>query len=119
MMSGGPFKKIAVLILSQFALVGCKSFTASSQIAAGSSTASVSGNTPTENSANCTFSGQTILSGGSVVAYLADSVAYGSTCTSQTRVCTNGTLTGSYDYSTCNVAAPASCTFGTKTLSNG
>ncbi len=61
---------------------------------------------------SCTFDGSTVLSGSSVTAYQAPSVPSGSTCTSQSRTCTNGTLSGSYAYSSCTVAAPVSCANG-------
>ena len=59
---------------------------------------------------SCTFNGQTLQSGSSVTAYLSSSVPYGQTCTSQTRACTNGTLSGSYTYGACSVGGAASCT---------
>lgn len=53
--------------------------------------------------ANCTFNGQTVTSGSSVTANQASSVAYGSSCVSQSRSCSNGTLSGSYQYPSCSV----------------
>jgi len=58
----------------------------------------------------CSFNGQTIQHGGTVTAYQSSSVAYGSTCTSQTRSCDDGSLSGSYAYSSCTVNAPVSST---------
>jgi len=52
---------------------------------------------------SCTFNGKTIASGSSVTAYLASSVPSGQTCSSQTRTCSNGTLSGTYAYSSCSV----------------
>src|SRR3989338_4889438 len=52
---------------------------------------------------SCTFNGQTIASGSSVTAYQASSVAAGQTCTSQTRTCQNGSLSGSYTNTSCTV----------------
>lgn len=56
--------------------------------------------------------GGTIVHGGSTTAYGYNSVPYGSNCNSyvQVRSCSNGTLSGTYQYGTCSVAAPASCT---------
>ena len=51
----------------------------------------------------CTFNGQTIISGSSVAAYQTSSVPFGSSCSSETRLCTNGTFSGSYEYSICGV----------------
>jgi hypothetical protein len=61
-------------------------------------------------STDCSSPCGTIHSGGTCTAYAASSVAYGSSCSSETRTCSNGTLSGSYGYSSCSVAAPASCT---------
>ena len=48
----------------------------------------------------------TLASGQSVQAYQASSVACGSTCAApETRTCTNGVLSGSYQYPSCSVAA--------------
>ena len=80
--------------------------------------------------ANCQFQGKTIASGQSVMAYQSASVASGSTCGSQSRLCTNGTLSGAYTFGSCTVAqAPApipvpvpvlaSCQFQGKTIASG
>jgi hypothetical protein len=53
--------------------------------------------------ASCTFDGQTVASGSSVTAYQAASVSPGSLCVSQSRVCTNGTLRGTYAFASCSV----------------
>ena len=54
---------------------------------------------------SCTFNGKTIASGSSVTAYQASSVPAGQSCASQARSCSNGTLSGSYAYSSCSVQA--------------
>ncbi len=54
-------------------------------------------------SASCSFDGQTVASGASVTAYQASSVPAGSLCVSQPRVCTDGTLSGTYAYASCVV----------------
>jgi hypothetical protein len=51
--------------------------------------------------ASCTFNGTTIASGGSTAAFQYSTAPAGSTCTSQTRICTNGVLSGTYAYSSC------------------
>ncbi|EKE19486.1 MAG: hypothetical protein ACD_8C00151G0002 [uncultured bacterium] len=61
--------------------------------------------------------GGTIASGSGVTAYASSSVSCGSTCLSQTRTCTNGTLSGSYTNLSCAPAACASCTVSTWTPS--
>lgn len=58
-----------------------------------------------QGAASCTFNGQTIQSGSSVTAYREDNVPPGSQCTSETRTCTNGTLSGSYTKSSCSVGS--------------
>lgn len=59
-------------------------------------------------SARCTLPwGTTISSGSSVTAYKNPSVTFPATCLSQTRICTNGNLSGSYAYPNCS-SVPAS-----------
>ncbi len=65
--------------------------------------------------AACQFSGRTLAHGESVVAFENSSVALGSSCVQQTRVCSNGTLSGTYGAASCEVETGASCDFnGTK-----
>ena len=52
----------------------------------------------------------TVAHGNSVTAYSSPSVAWNASCTSETRTCDNGTLGGSYLYTSCYSAAPLSCT---------
>lgn len=53
--------------------------------------------------------GGTITNGDSVTAYLNSSVGCGGSCTSETRTCTDGILSGSYTNSSCSVQSCASC----------
>ena len=69
--------------------------------------------------AGCSFGGQTVDHGSSITAYLSDSVAYGQTCSTQTRSCSNGTLSGTYTNSSCSVATPASCSLNGQTVAHG
>lgn len=57
--------------------------------------------------ASCTLGGTTVPHGGTIDAYSTSSVACGSTCNSvkQTRICSNGTLTGTYSNQSCSVQA--------------
>lgn len=66
----------------------------------------------------CVFNGTTVNHGGTVIAYQAASVPTGNTCVSETRTCTNGTLSGTYTFGSCNVVAPtgASCTASVKVV---
>lgn len=70
---------------------------------------------------NCTAPwGSTVNHGSSVTAYQASTVPYGSTCNSQTRTCSNGTLSGSYAYATCIVNdPPPTCTPSTSYTCSG
>ncbi len=59
----------------------------------------------------CLFDGKTIPHGGKINAYLTSAVPYGQLCSSQERVCNNGTLSGSFAYASCNqpIANPSGC----------
>jgi dienelactone hydrolase/peptidoglycan hydrolase-like protein with peptidoglycan-binding domain len=70
-------------------------------------------------SAICNFNGTDISSGGSTMAYQSASVPSGNTCVSESRTCTSGMLSGSFQYSSCSVAAGTSCTFNGATVPNG
>ena len=56
--------------------------------------------------------GGTLANGSSTTAFAAYSAPFGSSCQSQTRTCSNGTLTGSYSAASCSVQAPANCGAG-------
>ena len=68
---------------------------------------------------NCSFNGETVNDGYSVTAYQAASVAYGSSCTSESRNCSNGSLSGSYSFGSCSVQSPATCSFNGQTIAHG
>jgi len=70
-------------------------------------------------SGSCTFDAQTVLNGASVTAYQASTVPYGMTCTSQSRTCTSGVLSGTYTFATCTAAPAANCTFNGQTITSG
>lgn len=78
---------------------------------------SCSQNTSTPKS--CRFNNQTIASGSSVDAYLASAVPSTGTCAKQVRRCTDGVLSGTYQYASCAVAAPEACLFGGRTIAHG
>ncbi|MFA6495481.1 MAG: hypothetical protein WCV87_03975, partial [Candidatus Paceibacterota bacterium] len=60
--------------------------------------------------ANCTRPwGGTLAHGSSITAYQSSSVVSPATCTSQSRTCNNGSLSGSYTNQSCTVT-PAGCT---------
>ena len=52
--------------------------------------------------ASCIFNGQTILHGGSVTGYLNSTENYGGACSSESRICNNGSLSGSFSFSNCS-----------------
>jgi hypothetical protein len=67
----------------------------------------------------CLFDGQTIPHGGKINAYLTSAVPYGQLCSSQERVCNNGTLSGSFAYASCSSGSPQACLFDGKTIPHG
>ena len=68
---------------------------------------------------SCNFAGGTVPDGGDVIAYQSESVAAGGTCSSQTRFCNNGQLSGSYPYTTCKVEEATDCQFNVTSIANG
>lgn len=68
---------------------------------------------------DCTFNGSTVAHGDSVTAYQNSSVACGSSCTSQSRTCNNGTLSGTYTNPSCTVNGCLDCTFESTTYTHG
>lgn len=53
--------------------------------------------------ADCSVNGQTIAHGGTITLFSSSSVPYGQTCQSQLRACNNGSMSGSYTVSSCEV----------------
>jgi hypothetical protein len=49
----------------------------------------------------CTFGGTEIVHGTSASAYQNASIPFGSSCIQETRTCSNGTLSGSFQFSSC------------------
>ena len=68
---------------------------------------------------NCSFNGKTVRHGESVTAYRESSVLYNSSCSSQVRSCNDGTLSGTYAYSSCSVGNPANCSFNGQVVRHG
>ena len=68
---------------------------------------------------SCLFNGLTIVHGQSITAYSSSTVGSNSSCSSETRTCNNGQLSGTFTYSSCSVSAPAVCNFSGKTISDG
>ncbi len=67
----------------------------------------------------CAFGTSSVANGGEVTAYQAATVPFGSTCQSETRSCTNGVLSGSYEAEACSVAPASTCVFDGVELQNG
>ncbi|MBC7753323.1 MAG: hypothetical protein H7Z71_03730 [Moraxellaceae bacterium] len=68
--------------------------------------------------ASCAFDNRTMISGESVTAYSSTSVPFGQICSSESRSCLNGQLSGSFASSSCQVDAPSSCLFNGQTVAN-
>ncbi len=69
---------------------------------------------------SCSFDGVTIPHGGSVNAFQQSSVPAGSSCVAQDRVCNDGLLSGTNQFSTCSVNAAKSCLYNeTTTIPHG
>jgi hypothetical protein len=67
----------------------------------------------------CLFNGETLSHGESVKAFQASTSQFGGSCTSETRTCNDGTLSGSYAFGVCNIDQPASCLFDGRTIAHG
>ncbi|WP_415062525.1 hypothetical protein [Bdellovibrio sp.] len=68
---------------------------------------------------SCLFNGKTIASGEEVVAYLKSTVPNGETCKSESRSCQKGVLSGSFEYSSCEINTYRSCLFNGITVPHG
>lgn len=68
---------------------------------------------------DCSFNGKIIVSGASFQAYLEESVPYDQSCTKQTRLCTDGVLSGSFTFASCSPEPRKSCLFNGKTILDG
>ena len=68
---------------------------------------------------SCVFENNLIGHENSLVAYLEQSVEAGNSCQSETRICNDGSLSGSYPHSTCGIAQIQSCQFNGKELEEG
>ena len=72
-------------------------------------TGSTSGNSMTTG-LSCDLGGTPVAHGSSITAYLSSSVPYNLTCSSESRLCTNGVLSGNYSNLGCSVTPGLSCT---------
>lgn len=69
--------------------------------------------------ASCLFNGRTIAHGAKVKAYLSSVSAKGAACVVEDRTCANGSLSGSYQYSSCALTGFKSCLFNGSTVAHG
>jgi len=68
---------------------------------------------------SCTFNGQAVAHGQTVIAYQNSAVASGASCIQESRTCNNGVLSGSYNFASCKVNAPMACLFNGQTIASG
>jgi len=76
---------------------------------------------PPSQNLTCTFNGQTYQNGASIPGFSANSVSFGSQCSSVavSGTCQNGSITNAPAYSSCSVQVAASCTFNGQTIASG
>lgn len=68
---------------------------------------------------SCLFNGNTIAHGEKIKAFKTSTTSYGQICESEDRTCTDGTLAGNFEYSSCASEQAASCLFDGKTIVHG
>ena len=68
---------------------------------------------------SCILNGKTILSGAAVTTYQSANVAFGQSCVSQSRMCNDGILSGSYSSESCVVDPAIYCKFNGQTVLHG
>ena len=68
---------------------------------------------------SCSFNGKRVNHGQSVTALMDYKVSHGETCQSEERVCDNGDLSGSYEYSSCEVEQASACLFNGEKIEHG
>lgn len=69
--------------------------------------------------ASCAFDNKTVAHGESVIAFANNEVPFGASCTSESRTCDNGVLSGTYSQQSCAVQNAQNCTLGDKTILHG
>ncbi len=69
--------------------------------------------------AACLFQQNEVAHNSAVLAFQSSTVGYGETCAVESRVCNNGTLSGSFQYGSCSAGAPAVCSFNNKDVAHG
>ena len=69
--------------------------------------------------ASCLFDGRTLAHGETAFAFQSSTSSFGVACTQENRTCSNGTLSGSFNFSSCAVNQPASCSLNGSTVTHG
>lgn len=69
--------------------------------------------------ASCLFNGQTIPDGASINAFASSTASASEGCSNENRVCSNGVLSGSFEYGMCEIEQPKACLFNGKTINSG
>ncbi|MBX9769283.1 MAG: hypothetical protein K2X47_18545 [Bdellovibrionales bacterium] len=67
----------------------------------------------------CLFNGRTFRSGQTTEAFRNSAVAFGSVCEKEIRDCSNGILSGSFPFPTCEAGKPKNCLFDGKNVPHG
>jgi hypothetical protein len=105
----GPKTRTAIAVSCEQTSNSTPRIPALTSVATGGSASGGGGNVggggTTTPPASCTFNSQSIASGSSVTTYQQSSVPSGQQCVSETRACSNGTLSGSLQYLSCSVSA--------------
>ncbi len=69
--------------------------------------------------ADCAINGQTVVNGDTITTYATETVPFGQSCLAETRICSDGTLSGSYPYLACAVEEPSDCVWNETTIPSG
>ena len=69
--------------------------------------------------ASCLLNGRTLAHGEIAVAFQSSTAAFGAACSQENRTCENGTLSGSYNFDSCVINSPASCSLNSSTVAHG
>lgn len=71
--------------------------------------------------AKCQFNGETIEHNSTVIGYSSSSVSFGQSCSTvaEVRTCSNGVLSGTAAFASCEVGQPKSCLFNGLTVAHG
>ena len=71
------------------------------------------------NPSGCSLDGVNVSHGATITAYEQQTVGSGDTCVSEDQICSNGSLSGSYEYGSCSISSGSSCMFNGETIESG